>query len=81
MSTTKHKYFWMAVTEEENGKYFSHAWRFSENDNIKSVLATFKNLAYANVMPTKKRAVEVARYWNECHKKNGTYMFDDAPLF
>lgn len=74
--------FWTAVTEEENGRYCSYVMPFTEYDNVLFVLRGDK-LKHANVFSTKKRACEVANYWNECYKQNGTYMFDtpDSPLF
>jgi len=69
----------IAVTIEENGKYYSYAVKYSQSSNIKSVLEGIKNLLWANVYSTKKRACEVVENWNEGYRKNGTHLFDNAP--
>ena len=45
---------------EYNPGYYAFVIRCSENDNL---------------LPTKKRAEEVAQYWNDCYTANGTYFF------
>lgn len=53
------------------------AWvlSFSENDNMKAVIERYADLEYLNICPTKKAAEELAAFWNECYKKNGTYAY------
>lgn len=41
-----------------------------------SVLDHIGGLVSANIFPTKKRAREVADYWNRRFMENGTYFFD-----
>ena len=54
---------------------YSYVVRISESDNIQSVLDGIGGLKHANLFPTKKRAWQVAQFWNECYKNNGTYLF------
>lgn len=61
---------------EYNPGYYSFVLRCSENDNIVSKLDCIGGLVHANICPTKKRAEEVAAFWNESYKANGTYFFD-----
>lgn len=73
------KYYYFAVTIEENGKYYAYAVKANENDNILCKLK-IKNIKCANICPTKKRAAEIVEAWNDSYKTNGTYMFD-SPSF
>lgn len=70
------KNFWIAADVEANGKYCAFAFPVSENENLVRRLQ-FKpgNLYNANIMPSKKAAVDVATAWNDAHKANGNYMF------
>ena len=73
------KYYYFAVTIEENGKYYAYAVKANENDNILCKLK-IKNIKCANICLTKKRAAEIVEAWNDSYKTNGTYMFD-SPSF
>ena len=74
------KHFYIAVTVEENGKYYAYAVIVSQNDNVLSKLA-IKGILHANICETKKKCIEIVNLWNNSYKANGTYIFDDAPLF
>lgn len=69
------KYFYFAVTVEENGKYYAFVIRASECDNLLSKL-DIKGIIHANIYQTKKKAEEVVDRWNADYKTNGTYLFD-----
>lgn len=56
--------------------YYADVIRCAESDNLASVLDHIGGLVSANICPTKKRAREVADYWNRRFMKNGTYFFD-----
>ena len=70
------KYFYIAVTIEENGKYYAYIVKISPSDNVLSKLK-IKGVIYANICPTKKQAIETVELWNACYKANGTYLFDN----
>ena len=72
------KSFWIAADVEENGKGYAFAFKVSENVNLKSRLAGIRNLYAANIMPSKKAALDVATAWNNAHKANGNYMFAES---
>ena len=74
MKDNKFNYFYYVVVNKENDKYSAHAERVHGSNCIKHY---FKADNIENVMPTAtfKEAKEIAEYWNECYKKNGTYMF------
>lgn len=68
------KNYYIVVTIEQDGKYFSYVVKHPENYNLLATL-TIKNITGASLFPTKKKAVEIADFWNDCYKKNGTYLF------
>jgi hypothetical protein len=73
------KYFYFAVTIEENKKYYSYIVKTASYDNLLSTLK-IKNIISANIYPSKKKATEIVNHWNACYKANGNYLFD-YPLF
>lgn len=60
---------------EYNPGYCAFVVRCSENDNLLHKLGCIGGLIHANICPTKKRAEEVAEFWNNSYKANGTYFF------
>lgn len=78
------KRFYIAATTkgtiEGKEKYYAHIIPVTENENLQSVLDGYKGLLHTNIMPTKKRAMEIVQFWNDCYKNNGTYMFGDTPF-
>lgn len=74
------KNFYLACVTEENGKYYAHAAKVSQNTNILSALARIPNLKTTNICNTKKQAEGIVAFWNNCYKQNGTYLFD-TPKF
>lgn len=68
------KHFYYVVEEESNGKYYAYVDKVHKNVNICGRWKpTFVN--FVHQCETKKKAEELANYWNECYKANGTYMF------
>lgn len=74
------KIYWLACVIEVNGKFYALVARAPQNSNIISVLAGIANLKSANIYGTKKQAGEIVTFWNDCYKRNGTYLFD-VPQF
>lgn len=64
----------VAVSVQEDGKYYAYMVKISESDNALSRLA-IKGIVHANIFTTKKKAEEAVDCWNECYRINGTYMF------
>ena len=60
---------------EYNPGYYAFVIHCSENDNLLHKLDCIGGLIHANICPTKKRAEEVAEFWNSSYKANGTYFF------
>ncbi len=63
-----------AVTVTEEEKYCAYVIPFRSSDNALSKFKD-KGLLHANVYTSKKDAEEIAGFWNECYKKNGTYLY------
>ena len=66
----------IAITVEENQRFYAYVIPVSSNDNLLSKLE-LKGILHANIYETKKRAEEVVKSWNEAYFKNGTYLFDE----
>lgn len=68
------KNHYIAIQIRENGKYYAYAIKVSESDNLLSKL-DIKDIISANICDTKKRAEELVTFWNDCYKRNGTWLF------
>lgn len=73
------KYFYLAISVEENGKYCAYLAKISSLDNVLSKLRT-RGIGWANIFPTKKQAAATVEAWNATYKASGTYLFDN-PIF
>lgn len=71
------KKFWIATDVEEDGKYYAFSFFVSENANLVSELAGIRGICFASIQPSKEAAHGVVAAWNDAHKANGNYMFDD----
>lgn len=72
------KNIFLALTVEENGKFYSWAYKVSSRNNLCDVLARIKNLVSANVCDSYSKAKEIVSAWNDTYKANGTYLFDST---
>ena len=72
------KNIYIAVHIEEEGKFYAHVIKTTDNINLVSILNN-KGIKSANVW-SKTEAYHVVKCWNEQFKKNGVYMFD-SPSF
>ena len=73
------KYFYIAVTIEENKKYYSYVIKANDQENLLFKLK-IKNIINATITPTQKRAENLVTLWNTIAKQNKQYLFDE-PLF
>lgn len=67
---------YIVVSIQEDGKNYAYVIKHHNSNNLTSALK-IKGIKAANICDTKKEAEKTATYWNECYKKNGTYMFDE----
>ena len=73
------KYFYFAITTEEDGKFYSYVMKISASENVKARLSA-PRISIATPCSTKKNAAFLVNLWNAGFKANGTYLFDD-PAF
>lgn len=66
---------WLVVSITENGKHYAFALPVGGSDNLCSVLCNIAGLTSANICASKQGAQKIADEWNECYKRNGTYLF------
>ena len=71
---------YIAIEILEEGKYIAEVLKIRPCDNLLNKLQ-IDGLVHANICDTKKAALEVANFWNECNQKNGTYKFGNEHLF
>lgn len=71
------KYFYIAVTVEENKKYYSYVIKANDQENLLSKLK-IKNIINATLTPTKQRAENLINLWNTMAKRNNQYLFDET---
>lgn len=64
-------------SENPKWRYYAGALIVSENDNLMSRFAGINGLFHTQIIPTKKKAKEIANMWNNEYKRNGEYLFDD----
>lgn len=65
---------YIAVTIEENGRFYSYVIKTGNQNNLLAVLH-IAGIVTANICDTFKAAKEIVTAWNENYKANGTYMF------
>ena len=68
------KYNYLIVTIKEEGKNWAYVVKNDQSYNLLCDLE-IKNIVAANIMPSKKKAEELARYWNKCYRENGTNLY------
>lgn len=73
------KYFYFAVTSEENGKFYSYIMKIAASDNVKYRLSDPK-IKTATACGTKKNAAFLVNLWNATYKANNNFLFD-SPIF
>lgn len=74
----KRKNFYYVVTtgtEGANGKCYAQVARVNNYSDLLFALDRIENKTSVTACSTKREAVELAEFWNECYKKNGTYLF------
>jgi len=73
------KKYWLAITIQENGKYYSYALPILEYDNLFPKLTGIPGIYTANFCSTKKEARSLVEEWNKQYKTNSIYLFDTMP--
>ena len=68
------QYFYYVIGETENGKHYYWAEKIAAGNNIAGTLAK-RELVHPCKTWTEAR--ELAGFWNDCCRENGTYMFSE----
>ena len=69
------KTFYVMVIKNEYGKRYAYADAIQNSNDLLSMFQSIKNLETVNACDTRHDADEIAHYWNETYKVNGTYAF------
>ncbi len=72
------EYFYYVFVAAENGKYYAWAVKVPGSNNLLPHIEREKNLVIVHQFKTMKKAKETAEFWNECYKRNGTFLFDET---
>lgn len=68
--------FYIVYSVREKSKNWAGIMTVSDSENIRNLSTRFSGeLTAAQLCSTKKRALELADFWNECYQKNGTSIF------
>ena len=71
------KYFYIAITIQENEKYYSYVIKVNSQENILSKLK-IKNIVTATITTTKREAENLVNLWNIIAKRNNQYLFNET---
>jgi hypothetical protein len=71
------KYFYIAITIQENEKYYSYVIKVNSRENILPKLE-IKNIVTATITATKKEAENLVNLWNIIAKKDNQYLFNET---
>ena len=69
------KYYLAVTVEDKPDLYYSYVVEALQNNNLCSALERIPGLKCAHIYGTRKQAKEIADFWNDCYKANGTYLF------
>lgn len=71
-------YFYYVFEIVENGKYYAWAVKISGAENLLSHIQRTKNLICVHQCKTFSDAKNISASWNNCYKRNGTYLYDET---
>ena len=72
------KSIFLTVVIQENGKNFAFVEVFRCGQNIKPMIERYKNAHIWHLCESRKQADNLAQFWNDCYKNNGTYLYGRA---
>lgn len=70
---TGDKHYYKPGEDLNNQKFYSFVESATECDNLLSRFNMWGRVLTVNAFETKKRADEIAAFWNDCYRKNGTF--------
>ena len=65
---------YIVIVEMVNGKRVAYVEKWNNQNNL---VCLFKNnrIETANICDSRKDAERIAEDWNQCYKRNGSYIF------
>ena len=70
------KKIYLAISVEENGKYYAFADTIKVGENLMVHVGRYK-ADVLHLCESKKEAEELVMRWNAVHKANGTFLFSE----
>lgn len=74
MTKTKTTNFYYVFVLTKDGKHFAFANKVHGSLNLYSVITSYKYLDTVHQCKTYTEAQDIAEFWNQCYKNNGTYQ-------
>lgn len=69
------KNFYFVFSAQLDGKNYAGTMVKTDHDNLAFLHQQIPNLTAVQICETKKRAEEIADFWNRSFKENGTSLF------
>lgn len=69
------KSIFLVLTVDINEKHYSFVEVLRVGQNIKPLLERYQNIDCWHLCESRKQADELAIFWNNCYKNNGTYLY------
>lgn len=66
---------WLVIIVKEHEKFHAFTQSATGSDNLFSQLNMWAGIQSANICASKKDAEQLAEFWNECYKNNGTWLY------
>ena len=75
----KNNVIWLVVESESNGYLVAWVYRVNGGNNLITIIDTLKNTNARTIefFTTRKAAETVANVWNDSHKRNGNYYYQN----
>jgi len=67
------KFYYATVRQNKDETFCAFVASIEENNNLKAIFERLKDCIIIQPCKTKKQAIELTDYWNNCYKINGTY--------
>lgn len=69
------KNFYFVFSAQMDGKNYAGTMTKTSHDNLLCLYQQIPNLTAVQICESKRQSEEIADYWNESFKKNGTSLF------
>ena len=73
--------FYILVSVDKNGKHLAYVVKYNNAYDLKEFINSIEDLETANIIPTKKKALEIADEWNKTYLYNGVYLLSETKVY